>query len=165
MGGVMGSSRGWMKGDLCGSLMLDQGVSEWGSVGSLVDKVMGVVRVEWGLLNIDFYTFSSTVTCSKDSYVPLRPFRCAPPLLCPSPFAQAPRSGPSVNAPAEVNLHPKASIRILGTTPQWGEAKEEQVPAWTHLTRGLMQSLGRGNGRGHLVLRGLRGIGFKTSWE
>ena len=26
-------------------------------MGSVVDKVMGLVRVEWGLLNIDFYTF------------------------------------------------------------------------------------------------------------
>lgn len=34
-----------------------------GFVGSVVDKVMGLVRVEWGLLNVDsLYTFSSTVT-------------------------------------------------------------------------------------------------------
>lgn len=46
---------------------MDEGFEEMYPVISMVGKVMGLVRVEWSLLNVDFYTFSSTVIFAKGS--------------------------------------------------------------------------------------------------
>lgn len=60
-------------------------------MGSVVDKVMGLVRVEWGLLNVDFYTFSSTVTCAKGLYASSSFCLGAPISPAHIPFSEPPR--------------------------------------------------------------------------
>lgn len=97
---------------------------------------MGLVGVEWGLLNADFYTFSSTVTCAKGSYALLRSLlRRAPPL--PVPLSPCPR--PQVGAWCECSSRSESAPEGFLLAP--GQAGPSEVRRRKRHLRGLTSEL------------------------